>query len=211
MPSSATAAPRWLPKSLVNDMTEKEKMLAGHLYLARDPELEAAHARAEDLCFRFNQTPPSRSGEGKALLRELFGKTGEVFTVNPFFWCDYGSNITLGERFYSNHNLVILDVAPVVFGDHVMLGPNCGFYTAGHPIDVERRSALLEYGKPITVGSGVWFGGNVVVMPGVTIGSNVVIGGGSVVTRDIPDGVVAAGNPCRVIRPVTDEDKKTQY
>ena len=125
------------------------------------------------------------------------------------FWCDYGCHIRVGREFFANHNMVILDAAPVTFGDHVFVAPNCGFYTSGHPIDAERRDRGLEYAYPITVGDHVWFGAGVHVMPGVTIGSNVVIGAGSVVTRDIPDGSVAVGNPCRVIRPITEADKHT--
>lgn len=192
-------------------MTEKEKMLSGQLYDSMEPQLVAERAKAKDLCFRFNQTPPSEIGAREALLRELIGQTGEYCIMEPSFWCDYGYNIRLGKFFYSNHNLVILDVAPVTFGDFVFVGPNCGFYTATHPIDPEQRNAGMEWGEAITVGDNVWFGGGVTVLPGVTIGSNVVIGGGSVVTKDIPDGVVAAGNPCRVLRPITEADKKTVH
>jgi len=136
---------------------------------------------------------------------------GESFCITAPFWCDYGYNIEIGENFYTNHNCVILDGAKVKFGDNVFVAPNCGFYTAGHPIDFQRRNAGLEYAYPITVGDNVWFGGGVQVMPGVTIGSNVVIASGSVVNRDIPDNVVAAGNPCRVVRPITQEDLERSY
>lgn len=129
--------------------------------------------------------------------------------INDIKNIDY--NIELGENFYANHNLVILDGAKVTFGDNVFVAPNCGFYTAGHPLDYERRNAGLEYAYPITVGDNVWIGGGVQVMPGVTIGSNVVIGGGSVVTKDIPDNYVAVGNPCKVIRPITEADKTRSY
>ena len=125
--------------------------------------------------------------------------------------CDFGYNIEVGENFYANHGCVILDCAKVTFGDNVFIAPNCGFYTAGHPIDSKRRNAGLEYAHPITVGNNVWFGGGVQVMPGVTIGNNVVIGSGSVVTKDIPDNVVAAGNPCKVLRAITEEDLKREY
>ena len=127
------------------------------------------------------------------------------------FWCDYGYNITFGENFFANHNLVILDCAKVTFGNNVFIGPNCGFYTAGHPIDFEQRNRGLEYAYPIKVGSNVWFGGGVQVMPGVSIGSNVVIGGGSIVTKDIPSNVIAVGNPCKVIREITEKDKETYF
>ncbi|GET06446.1 hypothetical protein SY212_14760 [Ligilactobacillus agilis] len=129
--------------------------------------------------------------------------------INDIKNIDY--NIELGENFYANHNLVILDGAKVTFGDNVFVAPNCGFYTAGHPLDYERRNAGLEYAYPITVGDNVWIGGGVQVMPGVTIGSNVVISGGSVVTKDIPDNCVAVGNPCKVIRPITEADKTRSY
>ena len=127
------------------------------------------------------------------------------------FWCDYGYRISVGNGFFANHNMVILDAGGVTFGDDVFIGPNCGFYTSGHPVDYERRDQGLEYAYPITVGDHVWIGGGVQVMPGVTIGSNVVIGSGSVVTRDIPDDVVAAGNPCRVIRPISERDHTTNF
>ena len=136
------------------------------------------------------------------------GKTGQRFCITAPFWCDYGCNIEIGENFYTNHNCVILDGAKVTFGDNVFVAPNCTFSTAGHPLDAEQRNQGLEYAYPITVGDNVWFGASVTVLPGVTIGSNVVIGAGSVVNRDIPDGVVAVGNPCRVLRKITEEDKK---
>lgn len=193
-------------------MTEREKRDQGVLYDANyDLRLKAERDRAKELCFALNQLPPSRAAEKDRLLRELLGAAGEQFEIVTPFWCDYGYHITLGERFFSNHNLVILDCAAVTFGTDVFVGPNCGFYTAGHPVDFSRRDQGLEYAWPITVGSHVWFGGGVQVMPGVTIGSNVVIGSGSVVTRDIPDGCVAAGSPCRVIRPITERDEMRVY
>ena len=181
-------------------MTEREKMLTGELYNAEDPELVSLRRTCKQLCHTCNQLSPDQAEERDALLRRLLGHTGEQFHIEPVFWCDYGWNITVGEQFYANHGCVILDCAPVVFGDHVFIAPNCGFYTAGHPLDAETRNTGLEYARPITVGSDVWIGGNVTVLPGVTIGSNVVIGAGSVVTRDIPDHVVAVGNPCRPVK-----------
>ena len=183
-------------------MTEQEKMLSGELYYAGGPELSSARQRAKELCQRFNQTAVSNPEEGVRLLQELFGQVGEAVSIQPMFWCDYGFNIQMGSYVEINHNCVILDCAKVTFGDHVLIGPNCGFYTAGHPLDAARRNSGLEYAKPITVGNNVWIGGGVQVMPGVVIGDGAVIGGGSVVTHDIPGGVLAAGNPCRVIRPI---------
>lgn len=193
-------------------MTEKEKMLAGMLYDAdHDQTLVRERLFCKDLCHEFNLLLPSQLEERQAILKKLLGKTKTSFFITAPFWCDYGYNIEIGEGFYTNHNCVILDCAKVSFGDHVLIGPGCGFYTAGHPIDAELRKQSLEYARPITVGDDVWIGGGVQVLPGVTIGSNVVIGSGSVVTKDIPDGVVAAGNPCRVIRPITEEDRKRGF
>ena len=185
-------------------MTEQEKMRSGALYQAGDPVLTAQRARCKELCHQANQVPPLQTQARSAILRSLLGGTGRQFTIEPTFWCDYGVHITLGENFYSNHNLVILDCAPVTFGDNVFIGPNCGFYTAGHPLEAEARNTGLEWAKPITVGDNVWFGGNVTVLPGVTIGSNTVIGAGSMVVHDIPSGVMAAGNPCKPIKSINE-------
>ena len=191
-------------------MTEKEKMCAQMLYDANyDQALLEERDKAKDLCHQYNQLRPSDRASQQEVLKKLLGKTGENFTLTAPFWCDYGYNIELGENFYANHNLVILDGAKVTFGDNVFIGPDCGFHTAGHPIDFERRNRGLEYAYSITVGDNVWIGAGVQVMPGVTIGSNVVIGGGSVVVKDIPSNCVAVGNPCKVIRAITEEDKKT--
>lgn len=189
-------------------MTEKEKAMAGMLYDANyDEALAKERTGCKDLCWEYNQLHPSQVEEKKVMIKKIIGKTGENFWIEPSFWCDYGYNIELGENFYSNHNLVILDGAKVTFGDNCFIAPNCGFYTAGHALDAEQRNKGLEIALPITVGNNVWIGGNVVVLPGVTIGDNAVIGGGSVVTKDIPQGVIAAGNPCRVIREITEADK----
>lgn len=191
-------------------MTEKEKMCAQMLYDANyDQALMEERDKSKDLCHQYNQLRPSDKAGQREVLKKLLGKTGENFILTAPFWCDYGYNIELGENFYANHNLVILDGAKVTFGDNVFIGPDCGFHTAGHPIDFERRNQGLEYAYPITVGDNVWIGAGVQVMPGVSIGSNVVIGGGSVVVKDIPDNCVAVGNPCKVIRAITEEDKKT--
>lgn len=181
-------------------MTEKEKMLNGELYDSRDTDLVADRTYAKSLCYVYNKTPYNERREMNDIISNLLHKVGEKFHIEQNFFCDYGYNIEIGENFYSNHNLVILDCAKVTFGDNVMIGPNCGFYTAAHPIDAKTRNTMLEYAKPITVGNNVWFGGNVTVNPGVQIGDNCVIGSGSVVTSNIPTNTVAAGNPCKVIR-----------
>lgn len=192
-------------------MTERERRENQMLYLPQDEELFKELMRAKDLCYEFNQLRPSDHSKQVAVMKKLLGKTKGDFIILAPFWCDYGYNIKIGENFFANHNTVILDGAKVTFGDNVFIAPDCGFYTAGHPIDSERRNQGYEYAYPITVGDNVWIGAGVHVMPGVTIGSNVVIGGGSVVVKDIPSDSVAAGNPCKVIRPITDEDKKTCY
>lgn len=190
-------------------MTEREKTQQRFLYDANyDAELLAERTRCKDLCFAYNQLKPSLVAEQEEIVRRLLGKTGTRFCITAPFWCDYGCNIEIGENFYTNHNCVILDGAKVTFGDNVFIAPNCTFSTAGHPLDTEQRNQGLEYAYPITVGDNVWFGASVTVLPGVTIGSNVVIGAGSLVNRDIPDGVVAVGNPCRVLRKITETDKQ---
>ena len=186
-------------------MTEKEKMLRGMLFTpSRDKALLAELAACKALCQQFNQRAYQAEDieSAQALLRRLLGSAGEGLRIEPPFWCDYGWNITVGRNFYMNHGGVILDAGGVTFGDDVQVGPQCGFYTSSHPLAAEERRQGLEYAKPIHVGSGVWFGGGVQVMPGVTIGDGAVIAGGSVVTRDIPAGVLAAGVPCRPIRPL---------
>ena len=190
-------------------MTEKEKMLRQMMYDANnDTNLIEERKLAKELCYDFNHLRPSNIAEQQKIMNQLLGKTaGGSFCIVAPFWCDYGYNIEIGDNFFANHNTVILDGAKVKFGNNVFIAPNCGFHTAGHPIDAERRNQGLEYAYPITVGDNVWIGAGVQVMPGVTIGSNVVIGGGSVVVGDIPSNVVAVGNPCRVLRPITDDDK----
>ena len=190
-------------------MTEKEKMQQQMLYDANnDKDLLAERTAAKDLCHAYNQLLPSDEEGQQAIMRRLLGKTNGTFCIVEPFYCDYGYNIEVGENFFANHNTVILDGGKVTFGDNVFIAPDCGFYTAGHPIDFKRRNAGLEYAYPITVGSNVWIGAGVHVMPGVTIGDNVVIGGGSVVVKDIPANSVAVGNPCKVIRAITDADQK---
>lgn len=189
--------------------TEKDKMLAGKIYDANyDQELVAARVDAKELCYDFNHARPSEEAKRQGIIRQLLGKTGNQFEITGPLYCDYGFNIAIGENFYANHNLVILDGAKVTFGDNVFVAPDCGFYTAGHPLDADRRNKGLEYAKPITVGNNVWFGGGVKVMPGVTIGDGAVIGGGSVVTKDIPTNMIAVGNPCKPIREITEADAR---
>lgn len=184
------------------------KMLAGKLYDANyNKELLEARAACADLTYELNLLRPSKAEERNALLRRILGKTKGNFTIISPFFCDYGKQIEVGENFFANMNCVILDEAPVRFGDNVFIAPNCGFYTAGHPLDAERRNKGLEYARPITVGNDVWIGAGVSVLPGVTIGDGAVIGAGSVVNRDIPPRVLAAGNPCRVVREITDNDR----
>lgn len=193
-------------------MTEKEKMLKQQLYDANhDTDLKLERVKAKELCHQYNQLSPADEQGQQKILYQLLGKMGANCCITAPFWCDYGYNIELGENFYSNHNLVILDCGKVTFGDNVFVAPDCGFHTAGHPIDYERRNQGLEYAYPITVGDNVWIGAGVQVMPGVNIGSNVVIGGGSVVVKDIPSNSVAVGNPCKVIRPITEDYKKTYW
>ncbi|CAI8810423.1 sugar O-acetyltransferase [Chryseobacterium sp. IT-36CA2] len=188
-------------------MTEKEKCAAGLLYNANyDKELIQERIQCKDLCQEYNGLKNSDTENRYRLLQRILGSIKENICIEPSFWCDYGYNIKVGENFYANHNLVILDCANVEFGDYVFIGPNCSFYTAGHPLDAEQRNAGLEYAHPIKVGNNVWLGGNVVVLPGVSIGNNSVIGAGSVVTKDIPDNVVAVGNPCKVVKNITKEN-----
>lgn len=179
--------------------TEKDKMLAGDLYDPLDPELVQARVRARDLCQDLNATRERDQDGRRSILKQLFGRGGDTVWMQPPFFCDYGSNITLGERVFFNFNCVVLDVCEVKIGDFTLFGPAVQIYTATHPMNAELRRKQ-EFAKPIEIGSDVWFGGGAIICPGVTIGSKAVIGAGSVVTRDIPAGVFAAGNPCRVIR-----------
>lgn len=183
--------------------TEKQKMLAGELYNPLDPELVASRERARNLCMELNATREEDQAVRRSILTQLFTQGGESVWMQPPFYCDYGSNILLGERVFFNFNCVVLDVCEVRIGDFTLFGPAVQIYTATHPMNAELRRQQ-EFGKPIEIGSDVWVGGGAILCPGVTIGSKTVIGAGSVVTRDIPDGVFAAGNPCRVIRDITE-------
>lgn len=180
-------------------------MIAGELYDAVDPELVASRDRARNLCQTLNATREAEQDARRDLLRQLFRKGGETVWMQPPFFCDYGWNIELGERVFFNFNCLVLDVCPVTIGDYTLFGPGVQILTPMHPLDPELRRKQ-EYGKPIQIGSDVWVGGGALILPGVRIGSKAVIGAGSVVTRDIPDEVFAAGNPCRVIRPISAED-----
>ncbi len=193
------------------NMSQKERMLAGLPYKAWLDGLPQKRERARRLCHEYNHLPPERWGERTALLKDLLGKTGERLTIEPDFHCDYGTNITVGEDFYANFNLVILDVAPVTIGDRAQIAPNVSIYTAGHPIHPDSRASGYEYGQSVTIGDDVWIGGSSVILPGVNIGRGAVIGAGSVVTKDIPPMVIAVGNPCRMVRPITEADKKYYY
>lgn len=189
--------------------SEKEKAKAGMLYDANyDAELLAERASCQERCYELNHLNPQQTEELKNIIKHLFGKTEQSFTIVPPFYCDYGYNIEIGKNFFINMNCVILDEAKVTFGDNVFIAPNCGFYTTGHPLDAEQRNKGLEYAYPITIGNNVWIGAHVCVLPGVTIGDNTVIGAGSIVTKNIPANVLAVGNPCKVVRPITEKDKQ---
>ena len=183
--------------------TERDKMLAGELYDPFDAELLQARERARDLCQELNATRERDQAARRHILTALFGRGGESVWMQPPFYCDYGSNILLGERVFFNFNCVILDVCQVAIGDFTLFGPAVQIYTATHPMNAALRRQQ-EFGRPIEIGSDVWVGGGAILCPGVKIGSKTVIGAGSVVTRDIPGGVFAAGNPCRVIREITE-------
>ncbi|MDV3002460.1 MAG: Maltose O-acetyltransferase (plasmid) [Chroococcopsis gigantea SAG 12.99] len=178
----------------------RERMLAGELYIATDPELLAMLMQAQTVLHSFNNSPPDATRERQQLIKHLFGAIGNNSEIKPPFRCDYGLNIFAGERLFINYDCVILDCSTVRFGDRVLLGPKVQIYTAAHPLDPVQRNDGWEYALPITIGNDVWIGGGVIICPGVTIGNGSTIGAGSVVTRDVLANVVAAGNPCRVIR-----------
>lgn len=181
-------------------LTEKEKMLKGELYDATDESLYTERETVKNLTYDYNLIRRSDKDKRDELIRKILGKAGKNLWIESPFQCDYGYNIEIGDNFYSNHNLIILDCTKVKIGDNVFVGPNVGIYTPCHPIDAKERMTFKEWAEPVTIGSDVWLGGNVVILPGVTIGDNVVIGAGSVVTKDIPSNCVAVGNPCKPIK-----------
>ncbi len=192
-------------------MSQKDRMIASKLYFSADRELVRMRERAARACFLLNQCDPTDHARRFDILDSLFGSHGKNLYVNSPFYCDYGCFLEVGDNFYTNYNCVILDCAPVKIGDNCMFGPNVSLYTAGHPLDAEQRASGWEYAVGITIGDNVWLGGNVVVNPGVTIGDGVVVGSGSIVTRDIPANSLAVGNPARVLRRITEEDRKYYF
>lgn len=189
-------------------MDNKERMIANLPYKSWMDGLNEERMECKKKLYEYNNMPPEKQAEREQLLRQILGKTEEGYLcIESPFHCDYGYNIEVGTDFFANYNFIVLDCGKVKIGDHFMCGPNVQICTAGHPIHWESRNSGYEYGIDVTIGENVWIGGNVLVCPGVKIGNNVVIGGGSVVTKDIPDNVVAVGNPCRVLREITEEDR----
>ena len=188
-------------------MNQKERMLANLPYKAWMDGLSEERLENKKRIFKYNNMDPGDTAGKDKLIKKILGKTGNTVCIESPFHCDYGYNIEVGENFFANYNLVILDVAKVKIGDNAQIAPNVAIYTAGHPIHPDSRNSGYEYGIDITIGDNVWIGGNTCIMPGVTIGNNVVIGGGSVVTKDLPDNVIAVGNPCRIVREITEDDR----
>lgn len=188
--------------------SQYDRMVAGELYVAEDPQLQELNMRKRRLVHAINNSAYDAFDECKSLFSELFGSYGEGSFIEPPFNCDYGANISIGKNFYANMDCIFLDVAPITIGDRVFFGPRVNLLTPYHPIDAAVRASGPEGALPITIGDDVWFGGNVTVCPGVTIGSDVVIGAGSVVVKDIPSHSVAVGNPCRVVREIGDADRE---
>ncbi len=189
-------------------MTEQEKRLAGRLYYPPDPELTKARMRAKRLCHRLNTLAPDDFQGRDSTIRELFGSAGKDAWVESNFRCDYGTQITVGDYFFANYDCIFLDIAPITIGNRVYIAPRVCIYTVNHPMVPEVRNTDLEYGRPVVIGDNVWIGGNAVILPGVTIGEGAVVAAGSVVSRDVPPRVLAGGNPCRVIRPLTEADRE---
>ena len=192
-------------------MDQKERMLKELPYKAWMDGLEEERMACREKLYEFNQLHPREHRKLPEMIKELFGKTGNIVNVLPPFHCDYGSNIEVGENFFANYNFIVLDVAKVIIGDNAQIAPNVAIYTAGHPLHPEMRNTGYEYGISVTIGDNVWIGGNTVILPGVTIGDNVVIGAGSIVGKDIPDNMIAVGNPLKLIREITEEDRVYYY
>ena len=192
-------------------MNQKERMLAGLPYKAWLDGLTEERMENKKRIYQYNLLAPDAVEEQEQLIKKILGKTGRHVHIEAPFHCDYGYNIEVGENFFANYNLTVLDVGLVRIGNNAQIAPNVSIYTAGHPVHPESRNSGYEYGIAITIGDNVWIGGNAVIMPGVTIGDNVVIGAGSIVTKDLPSNVIAAGNPCRVIREITDADRDYYY
>lgn len=192
-------------------MNQKERMLVDLPYKAWLDGLSEERSENAKRIYEYNNLPPERWNERTVLLKKILGKTGESINIQPPFRCDYGYNIEVGENFFANYNLIVLDVGKVRIGNNVQIAPNVAIYTTGHPIHPDSRNSGYEYGIDIEIGDNVWIGGNTCIMPGVKIGKNVVIGGGSVVTKDIPDNMIAVGNPCKVIRKITEADRDYYY
>ncbi|MBQ8578309.1 MAG: sugar O-acetyltransferase [Clostridia bacterium] len=191
-------------------MSNTERREKGLLFLADDDDwAEMKHARR--LLWKMNHTDTTDFDGIRAIANELLGKSDETTFINPPFTCDYGKNIEVGRNFFANYNCIILDNAKVTIGDNCLIAPNVSIYTAGHAVHPDNRAGGWEYGIPVTIGDNVWIGGNTVICPGVTIGDSAVIGAGSVVTHDIPPMTVAAGNPCRILRAITEDDRKYYF
>lgn len=188
-------------------MTEKEKMLSGKYYLGWDPELTKEREKTKSLLFEFNNTNPVLREKREKMIKNIFGKKGGNCWIESPFFCDNGFNIFVGENFFAATNCVMLDCGKITIGNNVLIGPNCGLYTPNHAFDAKERAEGYERSLPITIGDDVWIGGNVSIIGGVTIGSGSIIAAGSVVIKDIPSGVIVAGNPAKVIREITDDDK----
>lgn len=192
-------------------MNQKERMLKELPYKAWMDGLEEERMLCREKLYDYNHLHPREHQKLPEMMRELLGKTGETVNIVPPFHCDYGYNIEVGENFFANYNFLVLDVGKVLIGDNVQVAPNVAIYTAGHPLHAEMRNTGYEYGISVTIGDNVWIGGNTVILPGVTIGDNVVIGAGSVLGKDVPANMIAVGNPLRIIREITEEDRPYYY
>lgn len=188
-------------------MDDLDKMKSGQWMYGICPQIAQGLGKAEELIYQYNQLPPSKKDERETIIHRLLGRVGKHFIIHSPFYCDFGEHITIGDYFMGNFNLTILDEASVMIGDHVFIGPNVGIYTVNHALQPDQRNDGIMRSLPISIGNNVWIGGSVVIMQGVTIGDNTVIGAGSIVTHDIPSGVVALGNPCKVVRRISETDR----